>query len=125
MKSDTNSISFFKNVLSFSYASLITAAIGFVIIPFATRLFSPSEMGKINLFSTVASLFSMLAIAGIDQSYVRYHAEVSDHGILVGDCIRLSIISWAFVSSIVFLFREYIAKLIIGESSLTLEALAK
>ncbi|SMP65744.1 Membrane protein involved in the export of O-antigen and teichoic acid [Sphaerochaeta associata] len=120
MKSDTNSISFFKNVLSFSYASLITAAIGFVIIPFATRLFSPSEMGKINLFSTVASLFSMLAIAGIDQSYVRYHAEVSDHGILVGDCIRLSIISWAFVSSIVFLFREYIAKLIIGESSLTL-----
>lgn len=120
MSSESNSLSFFKNVLSFSYASIITAAIGFFIIPFATRLFPPSEMGKINLFSTVASLCSMLAIAGIDQAYVRYHAESSNQRVLTRDSLQLSLIIWLIVSVIILILREYLSTLIIGYYSITL-----
>ncbi|MDD3410210.1 MAG: lipopolysaccharide biosynthesis protein [Eubacteriales bacterium] len=67
--------SFLKNMVGFSMMTWITFVIGFIASPIGTRLFTPEEMGKINMFNTLASLFGSLCYLGLDQAFVRFFLE--------------------------------------------------
>ena len=108
---------FVSNVISFSYATIINALLGFFVIPLATRLFDPSEMGKINMFATAAGFFSMFAAMGLDQAYVRFYADTKDKRSLAKDCFQLSFFTWLFMGLSIYLFRNVISDLILGEYS--------
>ena len=66
---------FLKNMVGFSMATWIAAVIGLIASPIATRLFTTEEMGKLNMFSLYASLFSATCYLGLDQAYVRFFSE--------------------------------------------------
>ena len=66
---------FLKNMISFSMMTWISFVIGFVASPIATRVFLPSELAKVSLFSTYGGLFTAFAYVGLDQAYVRFFRE--------------------------------------------------
>lgn len=65
-------------MVGFSLTTWIAFAIGLIASPIATRLYSTAEMGKLNLFSTYAALFSATCYLGLDQAYVRFFREPPD-----------------------------------------------
>ena len=66
---------FLKNMVGFSMTTWIAFAIGLIATPIATRLYTTAEMGKLNMFSTYAALFSATCYLGLDQAYVRFFRE--------------------------------------------------
>ncbi len=66
---------FIKNMLGFSLMTWISFALGFIASPIATRVFDPTELGKINLFTSYASLVGSVCYLGLDQAFVRFYRE--------------------------------------------------
>ena len=66
---------FLKNMVGFSMNTWIAFMIGLIASPIATRLFSTTEMGKLNMFNTYATLFTATCYLGLDQAYVRFFRE--------------------------------------------------
>lgn len=85
---------FLKNMVGFSMTTWIAFAIGLIASPIATRLFSTDEMGKLNMFSTYASLISSTGYLGLDQAYVRFFREPP------GKSNRLSMFTFCAVTSL-------------------------
>lgn len=87
---------FLKNMVGFSMTTWIAVAIGFIATPIATRLFATSEMGKLNMFSTYAALFSATCYLGLDQAYVRFFREPP------GKSTRSGMLTFCMVTSLGF-----------------------
>ncbi len=97
---------FLKNMVGFSLTTWISFAIGFIATPIATRLFTTTEMGKLNMFSTLASLFASICFLGLDQAYVRFFREPPGKGTRAGMLTFCTGTSLAFslLSSLLMLF---------------------
>jgi len=107
-----------KSMICFSIASWITAGIGFLIIPISTRLFSPDELGKINLFNSAISILYPIFCIGLDHGYIR------DFNVLDTDS-RKKLWTKSFLVSVVLIvcgffvalfFRAEISNLLIGQN---------
>jgi len=59
----------------FSLATWIGFVISFVSAPISTRLFSPDQLGRINLFNIGVNLLLALSLLGLDQALVRFYYE--------------------------------------------------
>ncbi|MEG0742194.1 MAG: lipopolysaccharide biosynthesis protein [Clostridia bacterium] len=59
----------------FSMTTWISFFLGFIASPIATRLFIPSELAKVSMFGTFASLISSICYLGLDQAFVRFYRE--------------------------------------------------
>jgi len=97
---------FLKNVFGFSLMSWIAFAISFIATPIATRLFIPTELGKINMFNNYAALFGALCYLGLDQAFVRFFLEPpgkSDRASLLTFCISTSL-AFSLLSSLLLSF---------------------
>lgn len=97
--------SFIKKLIGFSTASWISAAISLMATPLITRMFTPSEVGKINLFSTFMVLFQTISILGLDQAFMRFYNEPPNSinkKSLLGLCMSVSI-SMSVLCSLVML----------------------
>lgn len=78
MENNTVSVSgknFIKKLAGFSAATWVSFVLSFLSSPITTRLFSPEEVGKINLFSTYMNMFLMFAYLGLDQAYIRFYFD--------------------------------------------------
>jgi O-antigen/teichoic acid export membrane protein len=98
--------SFLKNVVGFSLNTWISFVLGFVASMIMTRLFSTTEYGKLNLFSTYVALFSATCYLGLDQAYVRFYREPpgkSDRTSMLTFCTVTSL-SFAAVTALLSLF---------------------
>ncbi|MDD3921023.1 MAG: lipopolysaccharide biosynthesis protein, partial [Eubacteriales bacterium] len=98
--------SFLKNMVGFSMTTWISALIGLIASPIATRLFIPDEMGKLNMFSTYAALFASIAYLGLDQAYVRFFREPPGKSTRKGMFTFCTVVplSFSLVSSLLLLF---------------------
>ena len=83
-------------MVGFSMTTWIAFAIGLIATPIATRLYTTAEMGKLNLFSTYAALFSATCYLGLDQAYVRFFREPPGHS------TRKGMLTFCVSSSLVF-----------------------
>jgi O-antigen/teichoic acid export membrane protein len=61
---------FLKDVTTLFSGSAITQLIGFLFLPFLTRLFLPEEFGVFYLFLTTASIISMITTGGYEKAFV-------------------------------------------------------
>ena len=62
-----------KQIRDFSGGPLIGVLISMVTVPLVTRMVSPEEFGKSALFTLVQTLFTLVALFGLDQAFVRYY----------------------------------------------------
>lgn len=67
--------SFLKKLIGFSMASWLSAAISFLITPVFTRLYSPADVGHINLFTTYMTFFQTVCVLALDQAFMRFYNE--------------------------------------------------
>lgn len=107
-----------QNIIGFSLASWISAGLNFVVIPISTRLFEPSELAKINLFYSVATILMTIGCMGIDQGYMRFYNEFEKQkrdGLLTW-CIRTSIVLICLLTVLGIPIREKISIWLYGEN---------
>jgi O-antigen/teichoic acid export membrane protein len=88
--------SFLKKVIGFSIPTWVGFAISFISTPIVTRIFVPSEIGRINLFSTILNLLMLVAYLGFDQAFVRFYKE------LPGKYNKNEIFTFALSGSLLF-----------------------
>lgn len=68
-----------KSLFGFSLPTWINAAIGILAVPLVTRLFDPETLGKFNLFCTYGYILSCIALAGLNQGFMRFYHEPLDN----------------------------------------------
>ncbi|MBH1942059.1 lipopolysaccharide biosynthesis protein [Mobilitalea sibirica] len=113
--------SFIYNLIGFSIPVWIQFFLSFISAPITTRLFIPAEMGKINLFSTYLSMFILIALLGLDQSFVRYYNEPpskNDMNSLNKICMLITLFSSTFIGGFILLFWNKISLMITDAVSL-------
>lgn len=114
--------SLLKKFIDFGMGSIIVLLLGFVSSPIITRLISPEEFGKMSMFNTVTSVISILAIIGMDQSFVRffYDENEENRGRLLIKSIKIPLLISLILIIFIYLNRFYVSKFIIGDYSNTL-----
>lgn len=112
-----NQKSFIKNIVGFSLASYVGAAISLVSVPIVTRLYSAAEIGKINLFLTYLSIIGVFCFMGFDNVLVRYYNEPPNNyksANLSYLCLVMSMIFIIPVSIVIYIFKNNISLIISG-----------
>lgn len=63
-----------KSILGFAVGPIGAAAVGLITVPLIAWMFSPEDVGRMNLLQVTLSLTILLTTLGLDQAYVReYH----------------------------------------------------
>ncbi|MCM3610422.1 oligosaccharide flippase family protein [Planococcus sp. MERTA32b] len=94
-----------KKLFSFSIGSTLGLLIGLVSTPIITRIIEPAEFGIAAIFMTVSSVLGILALAGIDQVFIRFFYE-SDRLDLLRKCLFFCIGSMGVCIAAIILFGE-------------------
>lgn len=110
-----------QNIGKFSIVTVFSALVSLLIIPFASRVFSIEEFGKINMFISVGYIMMSVALLGMDNGVVRFFHEplkganrksILFFSILVGCSVN------AIITVLIFLINpNYISILLFGESN--------
>lgn len=107
---------------SFVYgvSGIITRFIAVFLVPVYTRVFTPQDYGTISLVSNVFALLSILVIAGMDNSIVRwYYDEENDENrksslnTFFWSCLTTAI----GFAALIIIFRSQIAAIILKDAA--------
>lgn len=77
-----------RALAGFAAGPLITAALGFITFPIVAWLFSPIDIGRLNVFNVAIGLGTILLTLGLDQAYLREYHEVADKRALLRSCAQ-------------------------------------
>lgn len=107
---------FLKKLWGFSLATWISALIGFLSIPFTTRLFSTEVVGQNNMFTVYLTFFMMIAYLGIDQAYTRFYNEQAGNrkDVLFNTSICTALLMSCFLGILICLAGSYISREVSG-----------
>lgn len=106
-----------KSILGLSSISVITAAVGFIIVPISTRLINSTDLGKISMVQSVVNILLSCLFIGLDHGYIRKYYDLDDKK-------KKSLFSFSFyiviLLNVIFLlistfFWEEISYSVIGE----------
>jgi len=111
-----NSKDFVKKILGFSLASWISFAVSFMTVPITTRIYSPEQLGHINIFSSIASLCLLIVLFGLDQAFIRFYNEPPKGSLkeLFKNCLLIVGILFLGFIIIAIIFRKEISFEITG-----------
>ncbi len=117
----TKGNSFLKKVIGFSIPTWVGFGISFISIPIVTRLFAPSEIGRINFFSTTLNLLMLITYAGLDQALVRFYKELPgkyNRNEIFTFALSCSLVIGIIVSGIIMILNDFISLQITGTENL-------
>ncbi|MCR5790586.1 MAG: oligosaccharide flippase family protein [Lachnospiraceae bacterium] len=94
-----------KSFIDYFYGNFIVLLLGVVSLPLITRVLSTDEFGRTNIFLSAVSIIYIMAILGLDQSYIRYYyREGTDRRRLLLQCVRLPFLLILILAAVYFLF---------------------
>lgn len=121
MSNNSNSaIKFISTLIKFSVGSWVGALVSIIAIPIITRSFSPEEFGKYNMYLVSISLLSIIVIAGIDHSYIRFFNDQERKGKinqLFANALIVTFVIWLFLSMVLILFSTEISQFLFKEEN--------
>ncbi len=103
--------------MAYSAISWTNALIGFILIPVATRLFPPAELGKINLLISCASIAYVICLLGFDQGFLRFYYDFPDdrkRRSLFSYCLKISLSAFAVLGVALCLASNWLSIAICG-----------
>lgn len=103
-----------KSAVGFSIGPIVGAFIGLVTLPINAWIFSPDDIGRLNIFQTICSLMLLFSVLGLDQAYVREYHEVANKEALLKACVVPGLILLVTISSIGFFFSGRLSQLLFG-----------
>lgn len=75
-----------KSVIGFAIGPIGSALIGLITVPIVAWLFSPADVGRLNVFQVALSFALLFSVLGLDQAYVREFHEVEERPRLLLSC---------------------------------------
>jgi O-antigen/teichoic acid export membrane protein len=107
------------NILVFGMAMIISKLITFILTPIYTRYFTPAEFGIFDLSLTAISVIAPLGMLGTSDALFRFYFEEKDllfRKQLISNGLRFVSYFSLFISVLIFLFNDQIARLYLGSS---------
>lgn len=121
MKDAGTGMKFAKRIFGFSMASWVNCIISLIATPITTAVFSPEELGKVNMLISYANIIIPFVYMGFDQTYVRFYSEPlgkNTSGSMFKICLSFSSVLVAPVMLITLVMWKPISGGIIGYSSI-------
>jgi O-antigen/teichoic acid export membrane protein len=107
------------NIVVFGMAMIIAKLITFILTPIYTRYFTPTEFGVFDLSLTAISVIAPLGILGTSEALFRFYFEEKDLSFrkqLISNGLRFVSYFSLFISVLIFLFNNQIARIYLGSS---------
>lgn len=97
-----------RTVIGFAIGPIGSGLLGLITVPAVAWLFSPADVGRMNVFQVSLSFTLLLTVLGLDQAYVREFHETKSRDRLLLSCfmpgflllVGLSVLSLPFASSL-------------------------
>lgn len=105
-------------IVGFSFVSIVSAMLSFVVVPLSTHLYDPVSLGRINFFFSVTAVLLTLFCLGLDQGYCRFYALIRDEERRKRLLAFNLIICWIFLSvvfGVAVVFNERISLWLFGD----------
>lgn len=102
-------IKLIKQFFSFSLGGYISLLIGFISLPFITRLISPEQYGIFSIFTLILNLKIIFLMLGLDQGFVRYFYEIENKKALFLKCLKYPLYFFILTLPLVIIFQEKIS----------------
>lgn len=64
-----------KSIIGFAAGPIVSAVLGLVITPVMAWIFTPEDIGRLNIFQVSLTFLLLLTVLGLDQAYVREYHE--------------------------------------------------
>lgn len=103
--------SFGKDVGKLVSGTIVTAIIGFLLLPIITRIFNPDIYGTFSIFISIVGVFSVIACMRYEMAIVLPKKDIDAGAILLGCCISLFGVS-SIALFIIVLFGSEISTLL-------------
>lgn len=75
-----------QKIAGFAFGPLAAALLSLVIVPFSAWVFSPADIGRLNILQITLSFALLLSVLGLDQAFVREFHEAQDRPALLRAC---------------------------------------
>lgn len=68
----------FKNSSGFALGSILTNAVGFILLPIYTRYLTPDDYGILSIATAIGSILGILYLAGLNGAIGRFYYDYND-----------------------------------------------
>lgn len=103
---------FFKDSVYYGTANFLSRALGLLLVPIYSRIFSPADFGVIDILLMLGTLINLVAPLEISQAVARFYAEAGSDE----DRMGLMVVGWwytvlslSIIVLITFLFKSSLA----------------
>jgi O-antigen/teichoic acid export membrane protein len=103
-----------KIILAFAVGPIATAGFGLLTVPAIAWIFSPADVGRLNIVQIAVSFGVLLFNLGLDRAYVREYHEWSDRGALLKACFAPGFALMLLVALVTLPFDQHIATWLFG-----------
>ena len=101
---------FVNDVLTLSVVPLISQLVGLILLPVITRIYSPSDFGLFNTFSSIVAFLGVFSTLAYHSSILLPKRDESASSILIS-CLVTSILFSLFILILIFFFHNKIISL--------------
>lgn len=108
--------SLLRQLCAFGIGPILGMFVSILTVPITTRLLIPEEFGKTSMFTLVQTLFNLVALLGMDQSFVRFYnyTEIKKEK-LIQTSLLLPVSFCVLIVVVVEFFREKISIFMFGQ----------
>ncbi|MGH8157425.1 MAG: lipopolysaccharide biosynthesis protein [Rhodanobacter sp.] len=103
-----------KTILAFAVGPIATAGLGLVTVPAIAWIFSPADVGRLNIVQIAVSFGVLLFNLGLDRAYVREYHEWTDRGALLKACFAPGFVLLLLAMLATLPFDQHIANWLFG-----------
>lgn len=101
----------FRHSRNYLVAELFNSGLNFLTIPIFTRMLAPEEYGKLSIFASIATIFSILLGLNLHGSVsIKYYEDKEDFSRFIGTNLLFSLAFNAAMVAILYLAREPMAR---------------
>lgn len=108
----------FKKILGFALGPIAGAAFSLITVPLMAWLFSPEDIGRMNLLQVVLSFSLLLMVLGLDQAYVREFHASNDRPSLLKACFAPGLLLLCVGILATVAFGSQLSRWLFGEANL-------
>lgn len=112
-----------KKIFGFALGPVGSAVLGLVSVPLMAWLFSPEDIGRMNLLQVLLSFSLLLTVLGLDQAYVREFHASNDRPALLKACFAPGFLMLCVVLLATVPFGSQLSRLLYGEANFWFYAL--
>lgn len=103
-----------KSILAFAIGPIGSALLGLITVPAVAWLFSPADVGRLNVFQVTVSFALLFAVLGLDQAYVREFHGTEARSRLLLSCFVPGFVLLVSAALIAVLFSSELATALYG-----------